>query len=290
MAYLEGPEKLANTAFNDVTNIANNGLTTFAIVAGRLHIAGDTLADCRISTFPPNLTIGGLINWDGQVEVISGSVSIHLSNGNPVGDQIAIVHEGNWSYSTTRRRTVDSGVTLVIEVLEDGTEAFVDNFSLADILTGGVYMPAAAGFSWIDFDGDTRQFTLPIVDANAATHDARQTEVTALEDAFEGISALALTRTDFIIERTDTGAGKPSVQAAQVNIEWKITYVDDVNGDVETVRHGGADLTLAGVLLPGSNVADLTQTQMAALVTAFEAVVLSSSGNAVSVQSIAFLE
>lgn len=290
MPYLEGPEKLFNTDFDDLVNIANNGLTTFESVGGRLHIAGDDGADCRISIQPPNLAIGGLINWNGQVEVITGSVALRLSNGNPVADHFVSVGKMNGGFDTTRRRTVDSGATFVIEVLEDGTEAYFDNFSLTDILQGGVLVPAAVTFAWIDFDGDTRQFTLPIVDANAATHDARQTEVTALEDALEAVSHLALTRTDFIIERTDTGAGKPAEQAAQVNIEWKITYVDDVTGDVETVRVGGADLTLAGVLLPGSNVADLTQAQMAALVTAFEALVLSSAGNAVSVQQIAFLE
>jgi hypothetical protein len=286
VVYLEGPEHLGNTEFDDLTNCVDIGLDTFEIVSSQLHIAGDTAAAASVNMFTTPAEFD-LYNFNGFINVVSGQIDIHLSTG---PENIARLLPGEYILDTTRRRMIDAAAGLRLTCAQDGTEAFFDNFSLKTILSGGIFMPAAAGFGWIDFDGDTRQFTLPIVDADAATHDARLAEVVALEDAIEAISELNLTRTDFIIERDDTGAGKPTVQAAQVNIEWKVTYVDSTNGDVETLRIGGAKLTLADVLLPGSNVADLSQTEMAAFVTAFEAVVLSSSANAVEVQSVAFLE
>lgn len=286
--YLEGPERLQNTTFDDLSDITNVGLTTFEIVSNQLHIGGDTGDFCWQGLLGGDIPAGSLYNFNGWINVVSGELRIYLTAG---GDKaIANLLPGQYFLDTTRWRNIEAGSTHRLECIKDGTEAFCDDFSLATILTGGFYVPAAAGFGWIDFDGDTRQFTLPIVDADGTTHDARLAEVVALEDALEGISNLALTRTDFIIERDDTGAGKPSVQAAQVNIEWKVTYVDDVSGAVETFRIGGADLTLTDVLLPGSNVADLSQTEMAAFVTAFEALVLSTEGNAVSIQQVAFLE
>lgn len=286
MVYLEGPEHLANTEFDDLVNITDLGLTTMEIVSSQLHIVGDdtTSAAVGMGTVPDDLE---LFNFNGFINVVSGEIHMHLSNG---PNSVAHLLPGQYLLDTTRRRLGSAGASLRLECIKDGTEAFFDDFSLRSILSGGIYMPAAMSLSWIDFDGDTRQNTLPIVDADASTHDARLTEVVALEDAIEAIIELNLTRNDFIIERDDTGAGKPTVQAAQVNIEWKVTYVDSSNGAVETLRLGGAKLTLADVLLPGSNVADLSQTEMAAFVTAFEAVVLSSGGNAVEIQSVAFLE
>lgn len=290
MVYIEGLEILKNTTFDNLDDITNGGLSTLEIVDGQLHIVGDDGNSCSVGAESSRqIDNGELFNTNGIVSVISGEVWVRLANPGP-GQDIVNLPVGTYVLDTTRRRTVQSSANLVFEVLVDGTEAYFDNFSLKQVLSGGIFMPAAAGFGWIDFDGDTRQFTLPIADADAATHDARLAEVVALEDSIEAISELNLTRTDFIIERDDTGAGKPSVQAAQVNIEWKVIYVDDTTGALETLRIGGAKLTLADVLLPGSNVADLSQTEMAAFVTAFEALVLSDAGNAVSIQQVAFLE
>lgn len=290
-----GIQKLVNSSFDDTSGITNNGYATFESVGGALHLVGTTGNDARISMASPNLVLNGLVGLRGQFEVLSGVFRFRLSNGAAGDTEVREIfrtgrHFWNLSMPVVFRRTLDSGATLVIEALAANSEISIDFLTINDILSGGHYMPSKAVYSYIDFDGDTRQFSVPIVNADGASHDARLTEVEALESAIDGISKLNRVRTDFVIDVDETAGTKPSDQAAQVNIEWKVTYVDDVTGAVETMRIGGADLTIAGILQPSSNVANLANTEMAAFVTAFEAVVLSDAGNAVTVQSVAFLE
>jgi len=150
-----------------------------------------------------------------------------------------------------------------------------------------------AGFFTIqmqDRDDDSRQFTLPTTQVSAANHDAQYALSQALVAAIEGISRLTTRQWDFGARRTETGDPRPTAGSAQVNIEWQVTYVEDTTLEVRTVRIGGANLDLTDILLPGSNVADLTATEMAAFVTAFEAYVVGPNGNAVTVSQVAFLE
>jgi len=151
-------------------------------------------------------------------------------------------------------------------------------------------MAGAFSIYTIDRDDDARQFSLPATELTAANHDAQKVLAGDLVTAIEGISRLVTKQWDFIADRTITGTPRPTAGSAQVNIEWQVTYVEATTLEVRTVRIGGANLDLAGVLLAGSNVADLTQTQMAAFKTAFEAYILGPNGNAVTVQQVAFLE
>lgn len=142
----------------------------------------------------------------------------------------------------------------------------------------------------IDYDRDTRQFSVPITEASSANHDTLKGNVVALQLAIAAISHCNIPYYDFVADRQIVSPVPPSIQAAQVNIQWKVTYVDSVTSAIETVRIPGADLTLAGVLKPASNEAELTQTEMAAFKTAFEAVTLSDAGNAVAIQKVEFLQ
>jgi hypothetical protein len=150
-----------------------------------------------------------------------------------------------------------------------------------------------AGFFTIlmqDRDDDNRQFTLPATQITAANHDAQYALAQALVAGIEGISRLTTKQWDFGARRTETGTARPTQGSAQVNIEWLVKYIEATTGTVSTVRIGGAYIDLGDVLVPGSNVADLAQTEMAAFVAAFEAYVLGPAGNAVTVQEVSFLE
>lgn len=151
-------------------------------------------------------------------------------------------------------------------------------------------MSGAFSINMVDRDDDARQFTLPMTTITAANHDAQAALAAALVAGIEGISQLVTERWDLIANRTVPGDPRPTAGSAQVNIEWLVTYVEDTTLEVRTVRIGGANLDISGILLAGSNVADLTATEMAAFVAAFEAAVLGPNGNAVTVQSVAFLE
>lgn len=262
------------------------------IIGDELHLVGDATGRARILVQQPAYNPPELLALRGQFEVLSGHWLIRSGyNFNPA---FHFIHAGpgRWRIAEPAliRHIAPGDFYMDILAVADGSEALFDFLTLNLVLSGATFMPSVATYAYVDYDGDNRQFTLPITDADAASHDARYTQVQALSTAIDGISKLARTRTDFVIERDETGAAKPSDQAAQVNIEWLVKYVDDTTGAVESVRIGGADLTLSGVLQPGSNVANLAQTEMAAFVTAFEAVVRSSAGNAVSVQSVEFRE
>jgi len=151
-------------------------------------------------------------------------------------------------------------------------------------------MAGAFSINMVDRDDDQRQFTLPMTEVTAANHDAQAALADALQAGIEGISRLVTQRVDFVASRLEPGDPRPTAGSAQVNIEWLVTYVEATTLEVRTVRIGGANLDIAGILQPASNVADLTQTQMAAFKTAFEAAVLGPNGNAVTVQSVVFLE
>jgi hypothetical protein len=161
---------------------------------------------------------------------------------------------------------------------------------LIDWVYGSTNMAGFFSIAMLDRDDDSRQFTLPTTQVTAANHDAQYALAQALVAGVEGISRLVTDRWDFGARRTETGDPRPTAGSAQVNIEWQVTYVEATTLEVRTVRIGGANLDISGILLPSSNIADLTATEMAAFVSAFEAYVLGPNGNAVTVQQVAFLE
>ena len=180
---------------------------------------------------------------------------------------------------------VPSGTSLEIACSSAGVSIIADRVSARRIGMAGLF-----SIDTIDRDNDSRQFSLPTTTITAANHDAQVALHTALVAGIEGISRLVTRKWDVVAQRNETGDPRPTTGSAQVNIEWEVIYVEDTTLDVRTVRIGGANLDIAGILLPGSNVADLTETTMAAFVTAFEAAVLGPNGNAVTVQQVAFLE
>lgn len=162
--------------------------------------------------------------------------------------------------------------------------------TLVDYVYGRTNMSGFFTILMQDRDDDNRQFTLPATQITAANHDAQYALAQALVGGIEGISRLTTKQWDFGARRTETGTARPTQGSAQVNIEWLVKYIEATTGTVSTVRIGGAYIDLGDVLVSGSNVADLAQTEMAAFVSAFEAYVLGPAGNAVTVQEVSFLE
>lgn len=153
-------------------------------------------------------------------------------------------------------------------------------------------MPSAFVWQGIDYDGDRRQFSVPALAMTAANFDAQVTLAQAVRTAINATSLAA--NTDYEIRSHDisTGDVQPTDPYAQANIEWKVTYQYDSDPEVKrSFRIPGADLGLTDVLQPNSNLADLQQTEMAALVAAIEAYVTEDDGlGSVTVERIEFLE
>lgn len=145
--------------------------------------------------------------------------------------------------------------------------------------------------SMVDYDGQKRQFSFPTDVVTAANHDAQKTLHDALIAAIVSVTLGNLDFEEYVGDRESIRPiVKPAVFAAQVNIEWVVTYVDDVSGAVANVRIPTADVTDDTLVMPASNIWDPTDSAWVAFVSAFEAYVLSEAGNAVSVQQVAYLQ
>jgi len=145
-----------------------------------------------------------------------------------------------------------------------------------------------ATFKYIDYDHQTAQFSLEVETPTAGNFAAQQALVDALNDAIVGITLGGTVHYD-MAARTSFSGTIPTIGSAQRQIQWLVTYVNDVTGGVRTVRIPTANLSITDLLLPASNEMDLTSTEGALFVAAFEAVVL-DEGDAVTVQKVEYLQ
>jgi hypothetical protein len=145
--------------------------------------------------------------------------------------------------------------------------------------------------SLVDYDGQRRQFSFDAAVITAANHDAKKSDHDDLVAAIADVTLGALDFEEFVADRESIRPlVKAASAAAQVNIEWVITYVDDVNSAIYNVRVPTADLTDDTLFMPNSNIWDPTDAKWVTFIAAFEAYVLSPDGNAVSVQQVVYLQ
>lgn len=123
------------------------------------------------------------------------------------------------------------------------------------------------------------------------------TQFGALRTAIAAISLCEVAKEGLSVFRTNLSYTNPTDPNAQRERKWLVEYRDATEyfdaptnsipnegfGKPFNVEIPGADLDLTDVLLPGTDIVDLTQTQIAAFVTAFEALVKSPHGGAVEV-------
>lgn len=145
--------------------------------------------------------------------------------------------------------------------------------------------------SLVDFDGQRRQFSFDTDIVTAANHDAQKTLHDALVAAIADVTLGNLDFEEFVGDREQIRPlVSASAAAAQVNIEWVVTYIDDVTTSEYNVRIPTADITDTTLFAAGSNLWDPVDAKWAQFVTDFEAYVLSPDGNAVTVQQVAYLQ
>lgn len=146
-------------------------------------------------------------------------------------------------------------------------------------------------FSYADYDNQKRQFSFPTTVVTAANHDAQKTLHDALKAALASVTLGNINFEEFVGDRESIRPlVLPVVAASQVNVQWVVTYVDDVDGTIANVRIPTADITDDSLFAAASNLWDPTDAAWIAFVTAFEAYVLSEAGNAVTVSLVAYLQ
>jgi hypothetical protein len=133
-----------------------------------------------------------------------------------------------------------------------------------------------------DYGGETSPFSVFCVELTAGNFAATGTALQALGTATNALSRGQPAKSTLIAQINTISGANAADPVAQREMKWLVTYADDVTNKLYTLEIPCADLTAAN-LAGNSDEADLTSTEWAAWVTAFEAVAKSEVGNAVSV-------
>lgn len=143
-----------------------------------------------------------------------------------------------------------------------------------------------------DFDKQRRQFSFDAAVITAANHDANKSDHDDLVAAIADVTLGTLDFEEFVADREEIRPMVwPAAAAAQVNIEWVFTYVDDTTGSVYNVRVPTADITDTTLFAAGSHLWDPTDAKWVTLVAAFETyIVAPTTGNSVTISQIAYLQ
>lgn len=165
-------------------------------------------------------------------------------------------------------------------------------------------MPGRMGFSLLDFSREKASFSFPTGDITAGTLPGTLTQVGALRTAIEGITLGVVSDESLAVFNTNLSNTPPTNPLAQVESAWLVTYEDDLDffdaptnsipnegfGRLFTMTIPTAEIAPTAAptsrLAPNSDFAVLTETGMAAFVTAFEDAVHSPYGGTVNVVSI----
>lgn len=161
-------------------------------------------------------------------------------------------------------------------------------------------MPGRLGFSMIDYSREKKAFSLATGEVTAVSLPGLLTEVGALRTAVEGITLGVVSDESLSVFNTNLSNVPPTSPLAQIESAWLVTYEDalpffddPVNaipnegyGRLFTMTIPTADIATAGRLAPNSDEAVLSETGMAAFVTAFEETARSPYGGTVNVISI----
>jgi len=125
------------------------------------------------------------------------------------------------------------------------------------------------------------------VDFTALNFDAQVTAQNALRDAVNAITLGELTKVTRIAVESPQPGANPASPFAQRELKWLVRYRDDVTGKRATLEIPCADL--AKLDPNNQDIADVTDTDIAAFIAAFEAYVLGPSGNNAVVDQIVFV-
>jgi len=151
-------------------------------------------------------------------------------------------------------------------------------------------MGGIAQFTMLDYSNEKSSLQVYVGDITAISLPGFLTDFGALRTAIEGITLGKVHQEAWIGDRTVLDSVPPTDPNAQREVKWLVRYTGDTSGKLFSVEIATAELA-GGHLLPGSDMADLTETDMAAFVTAFEDIARTPDDDTetVTVQSIQFV-
>lgn len=151
-------------------------------------------------------------------------------------------------------------------------------------------MAHLAQFTLLDYSNERSSTTVNVGAITAVSIIGFLTDFGALRTAIEGITLGVVAQEAWVGDRTVLSNTPPTDPEAQREKKWLVRYVGDTSGKVYQLEIPTAELA-GGHLLPMSDFADLTETDMAAFVTAFEDIARTPDDDTetVTVQSIQYV-
>lgn len=122
----------------------------------------------------------------------------------------------------------------------------------------------------LDYSNEKSTVTINNGSVTALTIAAYLAQLGDLHNAIDGIVLGTVAETSWVGDKTVLAATPPTNVFAQRELKWLVSYENAVSHNKYTFEIPCADPT--GRLVPGTDKADLTNTEMAAFVSAFEAV------------------
>ena len=122
----------------------------------------------------------------------------------------------------------------------------------------------------VDYSNEKSTVSVYNGSITALTIAAFLTQVSALRTSIEGITKGVVVGTSWVGDKDTLAAVPPTDVFAQRELKWLVRYENVVSHNIYTMEIPTADPTAR--LLPASDKADLADTEIAAFVTAFEAI------------------
>lgn len=136
--------------------------------------------------------------------------------------------------------------------------------------------------SYADYGGEKSGFDVPILDYTSGNFDANETLVDALVNAVDALTIGLEVKQVRSHSDSGSGSGNSSNVNAHRELKWLVTFSDDVTGK-QYQREMPAPLLNANTLIQDiAGTANVSDTLWTDFITAFEAVVESPVGNAVT--------
>lgn len=142
------------------------------------------------------------------------------------------------------------------------------------------------GLSFLDYSRETSHQLLRTGPVNAASIAGLETQLAAYLAAAQALSLCTVTAERFTAYDNFVSRTPPTNTLAQRENKWLIEFEDTTTHVLYKSEFPGADLSK---LEANSDYADLTDTDVAAFVTAFNSFVQSPTGHSVAVRSMKFV-
>lgn len=144
----------------------------------------------------------------------------------------------------------------------------------------------SGSFSIQDYSGEDSDMSFHNGPITALTIAAYLTQFGDLRDATQAIILGNIVRDKWIGDATKYSTAPVTDPNAQRERKWLVTYEGTTSFSIYKLEIPTANLELTDALLPGTDLVDLTQTEIAAWVTAFEAIAKTAYQEAVNVTEI----